>query len=103
MGVVWSMEVISYLIASDSPYFMLTDICNTLQGVLIFILFVLNRRVLGLVKERYVIDNIRYFIFDLIQINQFLLFMDLDGEIGVAKQFGMKIMHRIVLQPHMCD
>ncbi|XP_031617281.1 G-protein coupled receptor Mth2-like [Contarinia nasturtii] len=53
MGVVWSMEVVSYLIDPKSEFFMLTDICNTLQGLFIFILFVVNRRVFGLLKERW--------------------------------------------------
>ncbi|XP_055296031.1 G-protein coupled receptor Mth2-like isoform X2 [Sitodiplosis mosellana] len=53
MGISWCMEVVSYLIDSNSPYFLLTDICNTLQGVFIFILFVCNRRVLRFIKERW--------------------------------------------------
>lgn len=57
MGIVWSMEAVSYFVASASPYFMLTDILNTLQGLFIFILFVLNRRVLNLVKQRFVSDE----------------------------------------------
>lgn len=58
MGVAWSMEVISLM--SNSPIFLLTDICNTLQGVFIFILFVMTRRVLRLIKERFVFIRIQF-------------------------------------------
>lgn len=54
MGVTWSMEAISFLISRTSNVFLLTDTCNTIQGVLIFVLFVLKRRVLRLIKKRFV-------------------------------------------------
>lgn len=54
MGVTWSMEGISFLISKNSDFFLLTDICNTIQGVLIFVLFVMKRRVLRLIKKRFV-------------------------------------------------
>lgn len=57
MGVTWSMEVISFFISKDAEYFLLTDICNTIQGVLIFFLFVLKRRVLRLIKKRFVLNG----------------------------------------------
>ncbi|XP_031622142.1 G-protein coupled receptor Mth2-like [Contarinia nasturtii] len=53
MGVTWSMEGISFLISENSDFFLLTDICNTIQGVLIFVLFVLKRRVVRLIKKRW--------------------------------------------------
>lgn len=55
MGLSWFMEIISYLAVGDknTPYFMITDVFNTLQGVVIFIIFVLNGRVLGLIKKRF--------------------------------------------------
>lgn len=54
MGVTWSMEGVSFLISPESNFFLLTDICNTIQGVLIFVLFVMKRRVLRLIKKRFV-------------------------------------------------
>lgn len=54
MGVTWSMEGISFLISPENDLFLLTDICNTSQGVLIFVLFVMKRRVLRLIKKRFV-------------------------------------------------
>lgn len=54
MGVTWSMEGISFLISPESDFFLLTDICNTIQGLLIFVLFVMKRRVLRLIKKRFV-------------------------------------------------
>ncbi|XP_055318309.1 G-protein coupled receptor Mth2-like isoform X2 [Sitodiplosis mosellana] len=53
MGVTWSMEGLSFLISKESYFFLLTDICNAIQGVLIFVLFVLKRRVLRLIKKRW--------------------------------------------------
>lgn len=57
MGVTWSMEVISWAIGPESNFFYLTDICNTVQGVIIFVLFVLKRHVFRLIKKRFVFLN----------------------------------------------
>lgn len=54
MGVTWSMEGVSFLISPESNFFLLTDTCNTIQGVLIFVLFVMKKRVLRLIKKRFV-------------------------------------------------
>lgn len=54
MGVTWSMEAVSWMIAPESKFFYLTDICNTIQGVVIFVLFVLKKRVLRLMRKRFV-------------------------------------------------
>lgn len=53
-GVSWMMEII-WLLAPDSAIFLYSDIFNSLQGIYLFILFVLNRRVLRLAKERFAI------------------------------------------------
>lgn len=55
MGILWTMEVISFLISPEHPIFYFTDFLNTLHGVFIFILFILKRRVLILIKERFVL------------------------------------------------
>lgn len=52
MGVTWIMEGISYFASQGSPYFLITDIWNCAQGVLIFVLFVLKRRILQLIRKR---------------------------------------------------
>lgn len=54
MGVTWIMEVISFFISRDAMAFIVTDICNSVQGVVIFALFVLKRRVFKLIKNRFV-------------------------------------------------
>lgn len=54
MGVTWSMEAISFFISRDSMLFIIFDLCNTIQGVVIFILFVLKRRIFKLIKNRFV-------------------------------------------------
>lgn len=101
------MEVISYLIDSNSPYFLLTDICNTLQGVFIFILFVCNRRVFNLIKKRFVylikpdtFSNLSISNLTAIDSTSFLF---LDGWVVAINQCRTKRMHRIVSQPVMCD
>lgn len=53
MGVTWIAEGISYFASQGSPYFLITDIWNCAQGVLIFVLFVLKRRVLKLIRKRF--------------------------------------------------
>lgn len=53
-GVIWILEVISFLIAPTSNFFLVIDICNSLQGVFIFILFILRPRVLRLIRYRQV-------------------------------------------------
>lgn len=53
------MEGISYFLSPESPYFMLTDMWNCAQGVMIFVLFVLKRRVLRLIKKRFVFGGLK--------------------------------------------
>lgn len=53
MGGTWLMEAISF-VSPDSTFFMITDILNAVLGVIIFVLFVLNRRVMHLIKKRFV-------------------------------------------------
>lgn len=53
MGVTWSMEPISWIISADHWSFYLTDACNCIQGVLIFILFVMKRKIYLLLRKRF--------------------------------------------------
>uniref|UniRef100_A0A336LUJ7 CSON004731 protein n=1 Tax=Culicoides sonorensis TaxID=179676 RepID=A0A336LUJ7_CULSO len=52
MGVTWSMELLSWVISHDSPWFYASDLVNCLQGVLIFLLVVCNDKVRRLVIKR---------------------------------------------------
>lgn len=53
-GITWSVDAVAF-ISPDGIFFYLTDICNSLQGVFIFILFILKPRVLRLIKNRFAI------------------------------------------------
>lgn len=55
-GISWLMEIL-WLVEPGSQIFIYTDIFNSLQGVYIFVLFVLNRRVLRLTKERFAFEH----------------------------------------------
>ncbi|XP_032592084.1 G-protein coupled receptor Mth2 isoform X3 [Drosophila grimshawi] len=55
MGVTWSSEIISYFVGSDkkwSKIFYVSDLCNAMQGFLIFMLFVLKKKVKHLITNR---------------------------------------------------
>lgn len=62
-GITWIMEVISFisihLIPSVSGNFIfkIFDVLNALQGVFIFIVFLVRRRVLCLIRERFGLFN----------------------------------------------
>lgn len=59
MGISWIMEAITYL-ATDANnkdlnfFVIIIDVWNFLQGLVVFILFVIKRRVLNLIKKRFV-------------------------------------------------
>ncbi|XP_049956981.1 G-protein coupled receptor Mth2-like isoform X1 [Schistocerca serialis cubense] len=53
MGVNWSMEVISGLVGGPDYVWYVTDICNTLQGVLIFVIFVWKDRIRRMLMEKF--------------------------------------------------
>ncbi|XP_050420954.1 G-protein coupled receptor Mth2-like [Adelges cooleyi] len=52
MGINWLTEVISWAFDSSKSVWYVTDIGNTLQGVLIFLIFVCKKRVLKLFKKK---------------------------------------------------
>ncbi|XP_061397128.1 G-protein coupled receptor Mth2-like [Musca vetustissima] len=55
MGVTWSLEIISYFVGPESKWakiFYAADICNAVQGFLIFMLFVMKRKVKMLITNR---------------------------------------------------
>lgn len=53
MGVTWSLEVISWVVDSKNHWFYLTDLFNCIQGILIFLLVVWNKKVKTLLKKRF--------------------------------------------------
>ncbi|XP_017487930.1 PREDICTED: G-protein coupled receptor Mth2 isoform X1 [Rhagoletis zephyria] len=56
MGVTWSMEILSYFVGADKGWakiFYISDICNAIQGFLIFMLFVMKKKVKHLITNRY--------------------------------------------------
>ncbi|KAM7354838.1 G-protein coupled receptor Mth2-like isoform 2-T4 [Cochliomyia hominivorax] len=56
MGVTWSLEIVSYFVGADKPWskiFYAADICNAIQGFLIFMLFVMKKKVKQLITNRY--------------------------------------------------
>ncbi|XP_059482444.1 G-protein coupled receptor Mth2-like [Neocloeon triangulifer] len=52
MGLSWIMEVISFLVKGPTYMWLLTDVCNTLQGLAIFLIFVWKPKVRRLLRER---------------------------------------------------
>uniref|UniRef100_A0A6P4EXS7 G-protein coupled receptor Mth n=1 Tax=Drosophila rhopaloa TaxID=1041015 RepID=A0A6P4EXS7_DRORH len=55
MGMTWSFEIISYFVQNDTLLrraFLVTDYINWSQGVIIFLLFILRRKILKPSKER---------------------------------------------------
>lgn len=109
MGVSWSMEIVSFLISAQSNVFLLTDICNTIQGVLIFVLFVLKRRVLRLIKKRFVYTSCYWSrIITTALLPRQVIFLigndifgpcNLDGKFCLAKRLETGVSQRIAHQP----
>lgn len=52
MGVNWLMEILSYYYQEESIIWDIIDVCNTLQGTMIFIIFVCKRRVIILINKK---------------------------------------------------
>jgi hypothetical protein len=46
MGIPWLFEFLSYIFPNPRELWIVTDVINSLQGLFIFIIFVLNRKVL---------------------------------------------------------
>ncbi|KYM98041.1 G-protein coupled receptor Mth2 [Cyphomyrmex costatus] len=58
MGINWSMEIISWLFTSSPSYiWYLTDLTNTLQGLIIFIIFVWKEKIKRLLLKRFGCQN----------------------------------------------
>lgn len=58
MGINWSMEIISWLCKGTPEYvWYVTDLANTLQGVIIFIIFVWKPKIKRLLLQRFGYDN----------------------------------------------
>uniref|UniRef100_A0A1I8P2I1 G-protein coupled receptors family 2 profile 2 domain-containing protein n=1 Tax=Stomoxys calcitrans TaxID=35570 RepID=A0A1I8P2I1_STOCA len=60
MGISWITDIISYCLRDFTVadyLFAVTDLCNASQGVLIFFLFIVRRKVIDLVKARFGMKN----------------------------------------------
>jgi hypothetical protein len=53
MGLSWIMEVVSLLVRGPIYMWILTDICNTLQGLAIFLIFVWKPKVRNSLRQRF--------------------------------------------------
>ncbi|KAL0272487.1 UNVERIFIED_CONTAM: hypothetical protein PYX00_005433 [Menopon gallinae] len=62
MGVNWIMEIISWAVAEPKWIWYITDLANTLQGVLIFSFFVLNARAKSVLSHRLSSQTLKSFI-----------------------------------------
>nr|XP_036217277.1 G-protein coupled receptor Mth2-like isoform X5 [Bactrocera oleae] len=57
MGIGWLLEIISYMVGNNSKYALLfaaTDVYNASQGLIIFVLLVVKKKVLMLIKKRFI-------------------------------------------------
>lgn len=52
MGVTWAMEPLSWIFDANGYTFLLTDVLNCCQGVLIFVLFVMKPKIKKSLLER---------------------------------------------------
>lgn len=52
MGINWVMELVSFAVGGPKYIWFLTDIGNTLQGLLIFLIFVCKRRILRMLNQK---------------------------------------------------
>lgn len=55
MGVTWLSELVSFFVGNDknwSRLFYISDLCNAMQGFLIFMLFVMKKKVKHLITNR---------------------------------------------------
>lgn len=56
MGITWSMEIVSWLLSTvKTPQYLwyITDLANTLQGVIIFIIFVCKKKIKRLLLKKF--------------------------------------------------
>ena len=53
MGVNWIMEVISWAVGGPEYLWYITDLGNTLQGVLIFVIFVWKQKIRRLLAKKF--------------------------------------------------
>uniref|UniRef100_A0A182IR24 G-protein coupled receptors family 2 profile 2 domain-containing protein n=1 Tax=Anopheles atroparvus TaxID=41427 RepID=A0A182IR24_ANOAO len=59
MGVTWSLEIISWVIDNNAWIFYVSDVCNCIQGFLIFSLFVLKQKIKRLIYKKFGIRETR--------------------------------------------
>lgn len=59
MGVTWSLEIISWAVDNNAWIFYVSDVCNCIQGFLIFSLFVLKQKIKRLIYKKFGIRETR--------------------------------------------
>lgn len=55
MGIGWLLEILGYMVGNSSDYailFQIADVYNAAQGLIIFAILVLKKKVLLLIKKR---------------------------------------------------
>lgn len=101
-GVSWILEIIWFVVPFNNTIFFLGDLFNSLQGVFIFILFVImKRRVLRLIKKRYV--SLTHIIWLDFEWRTSFSSFKLDGMHRVDYQIQLKVdCHRVMKQKTIC-
>lgn len=69
MGISWLLEIIAYMSDNKSNYaiiFKVTNIYNSFQGVIIFVLLVMKKKVLLLIKNGNLITKLPFEFFHIL-------------------------------------
>lgn len=56
MGVSWMLELLATIFGGDSIWWDIPDVFNSLQGVFVFIIFVLNKKTFKAFKKTFCIN-----------------------------------------------
>ncbi|XP_071446665.1 probable G-protein coupled receptor Mth-like 3 [Hetaerina americana] len=54
MGLTWMMEILSFVIGGSKCIWLFPDMVNTLQGLFIFLILICNRKIVGVLRRRFV-------------------------------------------------
>lgn len=53
MGITWSLEIVSTILGDTSFITQVLDFFTSIQGAILFVVFVCNRQVLAMLSEKY--------------------------------------------------
>lgn len=88
MGIAWIMEAISFVVSptpdSNDYKFIFFNMCNTLQGIPLFTLFVLKPRIWKLIKKRFVC-LVSHLFFQILFLASKFRFNELSGGISTTQ------------------